>query len=150
MLTEIGGKNTALDLMLTLQGQPAALSLHSKIGVGPLRIDIASLDARFNLDQLGITLIRPLLKLVVNRKSDAEVWAALYDLVLQASLTHPRPTTPDRPSIASLFQGTPNRYKTGSFQNSSMPVKREKEALKCELNSSIELNHPNFIATFFR
>ena len=149
MLTDIGGKNIALDLISTLQVQPASRSLRSKIGVGPLRIDIASLDTRFNLDQLGITLIRPLLKLVVNRRSDAEVWAALYDLVLQASLTHLRPTTPDRPRIASLFQGTPNSYKSGSLQNTSMPVERVKEALKCELNSSIELNHPNFIATFF-
>ena len=116
------------------------------MGVGLLRNDIASLDSRFTLDQLDITLIRPLLKLVVNWKSDAEVWAALYDLVLQASLTHPRP---DRPSIASLVQGTPNSYQSGSFQNMSMPVEEVKKALKCEPNSSFELNNPNFIATIF-
>ena len=149
MLTEIGGKEIALDLISILLVQPATRPLRSKIEVGSLKLDVVSLVVRVFSNQLSITLIRPLLKLVVSRKSDAEVWAALYDLVLQANLTHPRLTTPDRPSIASLFQGTPNSYKSGSLQNTFMPIEGVKEALKCELNSSIELNHPNFIATFF-
>ena len=150
MLIEIGGKEIALDLISILLVQPATRPLRSKIGVGSLKLDVVSLEDRVFSNQLSITLIRPLLKLVVSRRSDAEVWAALYDLVLQANLTLPRPTTPDRPSIASLFQGTPNSYKSGSLQNTFMPIERVKEALKFELNSSIELNHPNFIATFFK
>ena len=136
MLTKVGRKYVALDLISTLLVQPAALSLRSNIGVGLLRDDITSLDAHLTSDRLDITIFSPLLKLVVNRKSDAEVWTAVYDLVLQVSL---RPNTPPRPSS----------YAWGGNPFKSMPLESVKETLKCELNSGLEFNHPNFIASFF-
>ena len=60
--------------------------------------------------------------------------------------TTPPPTGAKLPSI----KGTPHSFNTGSLFNTSEPIEKIQAALRHELNSSLELNHPKFIDTFLK
>ncbi|KAI9805204.1 MAG: hypothetical protein M1825_001040 [Sarcosagium campestre] len=61
----------------------------------------------------------------------------------------PSTPPPSRHIVTSLFKDTLNRYNSGGLHNTSEPVDKVRDALKWELNSRLELDHPNFISTFF-
>ncbi|KAI9715639.1 MAG: hypothetical protein M1812_005791 [Candelaria pacifica] len=152
-----GEKDAILDLILALLAQPAARTIRSRTGNGPLSGDIASFYARLSSEQEPAKHVAPLLKLVLTQQSDVtpqasdvDIWAAVLDLI---SLTRPipQPTTPpqSRPSFTSSFQQTPWSFNTGSFADASEHRKEVDNVLKEELLPSLRIDIPNFIHAVF-
>ena len=62
---------------------------------------------------------------------------------------HPSTTPPPSgPNFASAFKNTSNSFNSGGFQNISEPVEMVRNVLRWELKSNLELDHPDFIATY--
>ncbi|KAL8669127.1 MAG: hypothetical protein Q9168_006267 [Polycauliona sp. 1 TL-2023] len=154
-----GGKDLILDFILALLAQPAARTIRSRIGNGPLSGDIASFYARLSADQEEAKHVAPLLKLVLTPKSgsapqnsDADIWTAVLDLIAHTKPLLPlQPTTPPRshPSFASSFQQTPWSFNTGSFADASEHRKQVDNTLREELLPTLRIDIPDFIPAVF-
>ncbi|KAI9747071.1 MAG: hypothetical protein M1815_004670 [Lichina confinis] len=51
-------------------------------------------------------------------------------------------------NFASSVRDTPNSFSSGGFKNTSEPALKVRDVLRWELNSSLELDHRDFITTF--
>lgn len=139
--------------------QPAARTIHSRIGNGPLSGDIASFYARLSADQEKAKHVAPLLNLVLIPKNgiapengDADIWTAVLDLIVRTRQLRPsEPTTPPQshPSFASSFQPTPWSFNTGSFADASEHRKQVDDVLREELLPTLRIDIPDFIPTVF-
>ena len=138
--------------------QPAARTIRSRIGNGPLSGDIASFYARLSADQGEVKHVAPLLKLVIVPEignaphSDAEIWTAVLDLVARTRpLQPPQPTTPpqSQPSFTSSFPQTPWSFNTGSFADASEHRRQVDDALREELLPTLRIDVPDFIPAVF-
>ncbi|KAH9204398.1 hypothetical protein DL95DRAFT_529276 [Leptodontidium sp. 2 PMI_412] len=107
-------KNLLLDLILTLQNEPAARILPSRIANRTLSGDLTILYSRIDSHQLSVALAVPLVEKVLNHErasttsSEAEFWNSVFDLVSGIKKTTPPPAfekavfdTPLRSSSAS-------------------------------------------------
>ncbi|KAL2056600.1 hypothetical protein ABVK25_002994 [Lepraria finkii] len=154
-----GEKDVILDLILALQAQPAARTIRSRIGNGPLSGDIASFYARLSADQEEATHVAPLLKLVLTPKSritpqnsDADIWTAVLDLIARTKpLQLPQPTTPppSHSSFISSFQQTPWSFNTSSFADASEYRKQVDDVLREELLPTLRIDIPDFLDAIF-
>ncbi|KAL8855302.1 MAG: hypothetical protein Q9178_008056 [Gyalolechia marmorata] len=152
-------KDLILDFILALQAQPAARTIRSRIGNGPLSGDIASFYARLSAGQEKAKHVAPLLKLVLTLKSgiapqnsDADIWTAVLDLIARTKpLLPPQPTTPPQshPSITSSFQHTPWSFNTASFTDASEHRKQVDDVLREELLPTLRIDIPDFIPDVF-
>ena len=89
-LTHVGLKNLVVDLILALQNLPAARLLLSSAGRGTLRSDLLRLGSLVDSDYFNIERFTPLLKTVLNRESDEDVWNNAIATVTE-STPPPRP-----------------------------------------------------------
>ena len=148
-LTNADGRSLARRLIYALLGQEAAQELQSKLSNTTLSDDLAAIYPQVILAAFNIDCIIPLCTLVIDKAADKAIWNAVFDLIAQTKPTR-LPTTPPNsgPGFASAFRNTPNTFNSGGFQNTSEPVERVRDVLKWELNSNLELDHPDFIATY--
>jgi hypothetical protein len=114
LLIFIVAKRLLLDLILTLQNEPAARILPSRIADRTLSGDLTILYSRIDSHQLSIALAVPLVEQVLSHErnsttsSNTEFWSLVFDLVSWVKTTTP-PTafekavfdTPPRSSSAS-------------------------------------------------
>ena len=87
LLTYIVAKTLVLDLIKTLQIEPAARTLPSRIA-GTLSGDLATLYSRMDSNQLDIALAIPPVKQIVGNErtwNDANIWGAVFELIAQTS-----------------------------------------------------------------
>ena len=126
-----------------------AYQLPSKHGGRTLFDDLSGLWVQIDFDQLDVKSVTPVLNSVIREVKDEEIWLAVYAPIAQTKPTHP-PTTPppSGPNFASAFKNTSNCFSSGSFQNTSEPVEMMRNVLRWELQSNLELDHPDFIATY--
>ena len=136
----IGFKNLVLDLILALQNLPAARLLPSPNGRGILRGDLLRFISLVVSNDFDTKSVTPLLNKIIDKAPDADIWDAVYSLVVE-STPPPRPLPyPNR---------TPISFNTGSLTNTSEFRKHFDGALKDELGSSLHIDIPNFFDTFF-
>ena len=146
----VGARDVILDLLLALQSQPAARVILSRAGSGPLIGDLFRLGSQVTSSTLKIGYTAPLLKLVLNEAKDADIWAAVFDLVARTNSV-PQPTTPppSHPSFTSSFRQTPWSFNTGGFEDTSEYRKQVDDLLREELLPSLRIDIPDFVDAVF-
>lgn len=145
------GRVLARRLVYVLQGHDVAQELRSKISSTTVSDDLATIYPQVGSDGFNIQWITPLCGLAVDKASDEAIWEAVFDLIAQTRPTHRPITTPSRSGLrfTSAFQSTPNAYNSdGLLHNTSEPVEKVRGVLKWELKSNLELDHPEFDATY--
>jgi Fungal protein kinase len=104
-------EDLVLDLILALQGLPAARVLRSQIDYKTgLRADLFSLGSKIGSSDFDIKSTIPLVELVVNNAPDMEIWRAVFNLV---TLTSPKQSTPPTAFQNAVFD-TPLRSSSAS------------------------------------
>lgn len=139
-------KDILLDLLIAFQSLPASRHLPSSCGGKSLLDDLSKFIVAVIADDFDIERMIPLLQAVLVKESDYLIWDKVYTVVTE-STPPPRPlTTPPRshPSFPSYAKDTPNHLNSGRLQNTSEPVEKVRDVLRCELNSNLELDHPEF------
>lgn len=92
-------KSLVLDLIVTLQNQPASRILRSRIGDRSLGSDLAILYVRLDSNQLDTALAIPLVEHIVrDEPDDADIWHAVFELVARAN-----PVTPPNAFEKAVF-----------------------------------------------
>ena len=144
------GKFLAHQLVHALLGLNAAQELHSRMSDTTLRHDLAIMYSRIGSDGFNIQWIIPLCALVINNTSEEVIWKAVFDLISTQTELIDQPITPPPPtqSFTSSVKDTPFSFNSGCFQNISETVEMMRNTLKWELNSSLELDHPQFHDTY--
>ncbi|OTA60266.1 hypothetical protein K449DRAFT_396212 [Hypoxylon sp. EC38] len=99
--------------LLMLQNLPAARLLRSRTR-GLLRSDLLRLDLSLDSDDLDFKRIQPLLRAIINKKSDEEIWTQVYHAVAE-----PTPSTPpsNRPPT---YNGTAVKASSSRLANSEI------------------------------
>jgi Fungal protein kinase len=139
-LTYIDFKDLVNNLIWVLHNLPVVRSLHSPNGRDTLKLRLLQLPPQVESDEFDIRSAIPLLNKVRNKASDADIWSAVYSLIIES-------TPPPRP-LPNLV-GTPIVFNTGSLTNTSEHRKYFDNALKEELNSSLHVDVPGFFDAFF-
>ena len=139
-----------LDLILGLQSQPAARTIRSRTGNGPLIGDLFGLGSQITSNTFDLQNINQLIKLVLSQAEDADIWTAVFDLIARIRPL-PLPTTPppSRPSFTSSFRQTPWSFNTGSFADTSEHRNQVDGALKEELLPGLRFDIPDFVPAVF-
>lgn len=142
-------KDILLDLLIAFQSLPASRHLPSSRGGKSLLDDLSKLIVAVIADDFDIERIIPLLQAVLSKESDYVIWGKVYAVVTESTPPRP-PTTPpcSHPSLPSYVKDTPNCFNSGGLQNTSEPVEKVRDVLRCELNSNLELDHPEFDVTY--
>ena len=151
-LMQVELKDNLLDLIHAIQGLPASRHLPSGRGGKSLFDDVSKLMVAVIADDFDIERIIPLLQAVLSKESDYVIWDKVYAVVTESTTPPPPPppTTPpcSHPSFLSYIKDTPNCFNSGGLQNTSEPVEKVRDVLRCELNSNLELDHPEFDVTY--
>jgi Fungal protein kinase len=132
-------KNPTLDLILALQNLPASRLLPSSTGRGTLFGDLSRFSSMIDSEQFNVERVIPLLKGVINNKSDEILFTKVYAAVTES-------TPPPRP-LPYLAQ-TPHKQTTSSIVNSSEHRKYMDDVLKEELGP-LYVGVPGFYDVFF-
>ncbi|KAI1659446.1 hypothetical protein F4813DRAFT_401524 [Daldinia decipiens] len=132
-------KDLIAKLLQGLQKVDVAQLLPSRTR-GPLQADLLRLQLSLVSGDLDFDRVKPLLRAVINKKSDEDIWAQVY-------YTFTESTLPPR-TIASHFQQTASSPNMVSLVNSSELRKNIDNILKEELGLMC-VNVPRFYETFF-
>ncbi|KAL8906150.1 MAG: hypothetical protein Q9207_002183 [Kuettlingeria erythrocarpa] len=145
-----GETDVLLDFLFALLKQPAARIIRSRTGNRPLFGDISSLIDQIMSNTLKTEYIAPLIKLVLTKAEDTEIWIAVFDLVARTKPI-PRPVTPPEPhpSFTPSFQQTPWSFNTGGFVEATEHRKKIDDVLKEELRPTLRIDIPDFILAVF-
>ncbi|KAI9854205.1 MAG: hypothetical protein M1813_001337 [Trichoglossum hirsutum] len=135
-----GLKELVLDLILALQGLPAARLLRSPNGRDTLRTHLLRFTPLVDSGDFDIRSAIPLLNKVLSGAPDADIWGGVYSLVTES-------TPPPRP--LPYLDRTPISFNTGSLANTSEYRKYFDDALKDELDSSLYIDISSLFDTFF-
>ncbi|KUI73409.1 Rhodopsin kinase [Cytospora mali] len=135
-------QNLSIGVILALLAVPASRLLRSSSGGKNLFNDLSRLNSSINSDEVDFDFdcILPLLKAVLAKKPDNEIWTKVYNAVTES-------TPPPRP-VASSVQQTPWLHNTGSFVNTSEYRKYMDDILKEELGL-MYVGIPGFSKAFF-
>ncbi|KAI5853656.1 hypothetical protein GGS23DRAFT_608368 [Durotheca rogersii] len=131
-------RNVAIDLFVALN----ALQLPRLLPFGGTNLfnHILRLTLAISSSDFDLTRTKPLLRAVVAKKPDEEIWAQVYRAVTES--------TPPPRSIASHLQQTPSSRNMGSLVNSSEYRKNTDGVLKEDLGP-LYVDIPQFHETFF-
>ena len=97
-------------LLYTLQGHEVALDLRSKFSDQNVASELATLFRRIQNRDFKYEYYRSLVRLVIDKKSDAEIWSAVLNLITTISRVSPPA------SIVPSFDDTPIRHSSASQQ----------------------------------
>ena len=149
LLIDADGRSLASRLIIAFLGHDVAQELPSRASNATLSDDLAAIYSQVRSVAFNIDWIVPLCTLVIDKASDEAIWTAVFDLIAQTKPTD-RPITPSpsRPKFTSSIKDTPFSYNSSTIQNTSEAVADVRNVLRWELNSSLELDHPEFITTF--
>ena len=115
-------------LLSNLQGEEVAFKLRSKTSSRDIASDLSDLFKRVRSDDFNYSYYRPLIKLVIQKAPDIEIWNAVFDLITTLSRVTP-PT-----SIPPTFDSTPITHTSvsqqGSEQTASIVEKRVFEEIR--------------------
>nr|KMM71665.1 hypothetical protein CPAG_07968 [Coccidioides posadasii RMSCC 3488] len=100
-------------LLAALQNTEAAFVLWSRISSCDVASEIAHLFARVRNGDFSYTHYRPLVKLIIQKASDYDIWSAILDLITTLSRVTPTPA-----SVPPTFDNTPITHSSASQQGS--------------------------------
>ena len=123
-------RKAASGLLLALIGSEASGHLGSRTGNRDIASDLFRLRQRVQKGDLNYEYYRALVRLVIQKASDVDIWSAVFNLITTISRLTP-PT-----SIAPSFDGTPITRSSASQQGSEQTEKLLKapifhEIMKC-------------------
>ncbi|KAL1973894.1 hypothetical protein VTN31DRAFT_5454 [Thermomyces dupontii] len=101
------------DLFHILSKTKVASSLPSRISSRNLRQELAAVYWRIQDGDLSYNGYRPLVKLVIQKAADVDIWSAVFDLIAKGSRVTPLPT-----SAQNVVDNTPVKASSGSLQGS--------------------------------
>jgi len=152
LLTYIVLQDHALDLILALQALPASRSLSSSNGGKNLFGDLSRLNQAINAGDFDVRRVIPLLRAVLDTKSDTVIWEKVYEVTAESTFsTIDKPSTPppSDPSRTASFQQTPWTFNTGSFADTSDLRRNVDPILKDEVEDHLTIDHPDIFDAFF-
>ncbi|RMZ89596.1 hypothetical protein DV736_g3180, partial [Chaetothyriales sp. CBS 134916] len=124
------GRQKAISRLLTaLMGQETALDLHSRVSNRNVASELATLLGRFRQGQVSYAHCLPLVRLVIQKASDFDIWSAVLDLITTLS----RVTPPA--SIPTAFDDTPITHSSASQQGAEQTRELVKKRLFEEIRS---------------
>ncbi|KJZ69638.1 hypothetical protein HIM_10977 [Hirsutella minnesotensis 3608] len=104
------GQKAISRLLTALMGAEAALNLRSRISSRDVASELALLFASVRKGDFTYSYYRPLVRLVLQRASDSEIWSAVLDLI--STLTRVTPPA----SVPATFDSTPITHSSASQQ----------------------------------
>ncbi|KAL8747174.1 MAG: hypothetical protein Q9190_000914 [Brigantiaea leucoxantha] len=136
-------QTTLSKLLLALLGHQAAFHLRSKIGKSNLSADLFKLFNFIPKGRYDYEDYRMLIRLVITRASDTDVWNAVFDLVATSVTTTP-PT-----SIPPTFTDTPVKTSSSSQQGSEQTKALVEERIFQEIEKCTYQDVGNFFFKYF-
>ncbi|RWA14481.1 hypothetical protein EKO27_g553 [Xylaria grammica] len=137
--TDLDLQTSGLVLFSAFLNHPASRRLPSRTGHDNLLLDISNLIPALASNTVHPDRIKPLLRAVLARQPDTEIWEQVYHVVTVS--------TPPREVISSILH-TPWRLTTSSTINSSEKRDRMDKLLSEELGV-MYIDVPNFYEAFF-
>ncbi|KAF2458841.1 serine/threonine-protein kinase Sgk2 [Lineolata rhizophorae] len=110
--TQNSHRKAISQLLYVLLGTEAALDLRSKTSCRDVAAELSSLFGRVRDGEFKYDSFRPLVRLVIQKKSDFEIWSAVFDLITKLSRVTPFPSVP------TGFDDTPITHTSASQQGS--------------------------------
>ncbi|KJZ74259.1 hypothetical protein HIM_06265 [Hirsutella minnesotensis 3608] len=126
-------------LLTTLMGTKVAFRLLSKTSGRDVASDLALLFSRIRKGDFTYSYYRPLVRLVLRKASDSEIWSAVLDLI--TTLT--RVTPPE--SVPATFDSTPITHSSASQQG----VEQTRELVERKVFEEIRLCTYRDVEGFF-
>ena len=130
-------------LLSTLLGHEVALTLRSKTGAGDLASELYNLIKRVQNGYFNYQQYRPLLRLVVKKAPDLDIWNAVFDLVRSISQRTPPA------SIPPSFDGSPVIYSSASMQGDEQTKRFLENSLFDEIKNCTYRNVGRFFIKYF-
>ncbi|KAF2454800.1 FunK1 protein kinase [Lineolata rhizophorae] len=130
-------------LILALTGTRAAFHLRSKTRSEDVASELVTLFRRIRNDDFTYDRYRPLVKLVIDRKPDVEIWSAVFDLITTLS----RATPPA--SVPAGFDDTPITHTSASQQGAEQTRKLVEERLFEEIGRCTYPSVEGFVEKHF-
>ncbi|RMZ90674.1 hypothetical protein DV736_g2093, partial [Chaetothyriales sp. CBS 134916] len=142
-MSEDGRQKAISRLLSALMGAEVALDLQSKTGSREVAAELAILFGRVRKGDFNYDHYRPLVKLVIQKAADFEIWSAVLDLITTLSRVTP-PT-----SIPTTFYDTPITHSSASQQGAEQTRELVKKRLFEEIRSCIYREVGGFIQKYF-
>ncbi|KAI0836075.1 hypothetical protein F5Y06DRAFT_274145 [Hypoxylon sp. FL0890] len=133
-------QNIAIELLSALQGLRVSRLLPSRNGKKNLLRDLPGLISAVDSDAFDFDRVKPLLRAVIDRKPDEEIWNQVYYALTES--------TPPPRTIASRLHQTPSSRNLGSLVNSSERRNDTDPVVKEDLGP-MYVDIPQFYETFF-
>ncbi|KAH8743883.1 serine/threonine-protein kinase Sgk2 [Diaporthe sp. PMI_573] len=130
-------------LLLALVGSKAAFNLPAPDGSGNVAAKLFSVQQDVRGSAVKLDQFRPLVRRVVDKSSDIDIWSAVFDLITAVS-----PSTPPPSSIAPTFKGTPIKTSSNRLADSETREIVERE-LFYEIKDCTFRNVGGFCDKFF-
>ncbi|OJD27201.1 hypothetical protein ACJ73_01406 [Blastomyces percursus] len=133
-------------LVYTLQGTDAALNLSSQINDQKADSDLADLYTRLRKEKgsFNYSPYRALVRLVIQKAPDVDIWKAVYQLIETVSQLTPPATVPP------TSDGTPWRSTSSSQRGNEQTRKLVEERLFDEIRTCTHKDVGGFDAKYFR
>ncbi|KAI0827237.1 hypothetical protein F5Y06DRAFT_236644 [Hypoxylon sp. FL0890] len=131
-------QNITIDILLALQQLPASRVL--RFNNQPLLSGLSSLTSTVASNNIDFDRVKPLLKAVIAKKSDEEIWTQVYRAVTES--------TPPPRTISTRLEQTPSSRNMGSLVNSSERRNDTDDVLKEDLGP-MYVDVPQFYEAFF-
>ena len=106
-------QNVVSRLLHALQGEEAAFNLQSSISSRDVASELSDLFKRVRNGDFSYQDYRPLVKLVILKASDYDIWSAVLDLIAKLSRA-----TPVSTNLPPAFDSTPITHTSASLQGS--------------------------------
>ncbi|KAF2452554.1 hypothetical protein BDY21DRAFT_329029 [Lineolata rhizophorae] len=146
-LVSFNGRDIVLNLLGALQLLPASSRLCFGHDVGRLSGNIALLYAGLSSGQIDLRHTADLVRAVVARAEDTQIWTAVYDLITR---TKPSPVTPPHSGAPfAVSKQTPWKFSTASAVNSSDLRRDVGPMLRAEMENNITIDQPLLFDAFF-
>ncbi|KAH8753809.1 FunK1 protein kinase, partial [Diaporthe sp. PMI_573] len=138
-----GRRKTISRLLTALMGAEVALDLYSRASNRNVASELATLLGRVRKGDFSYAHYRPLVSLVIENKSDFEIWSAVLDLITPLS----RVTPPA--SVPTAFDDTPITHSSASQQGGEQTRELVKKRLFEEIRSCTYRSVGGFVQKYF-
>lgn len=138
-----GFRKAILELLATLLTLDAAKYLPSPVGNRDVAFDIIRLHQRIQKGEFNYQLYRSLSQVIIKKATDANIWSAVFELIITISRTTP-PT-----SISVSFEDTPITSSSASQQGGEQTRKLVEARIFEEIRECTYRNVGRFYTKYF-
>ncbi|RMZ85501.1 hypothetical protein DV736_g6579, partial [Chaetothyriales sp. CBS 134916] len=142
-ISEDGRQKAISRLLSALMGAEVALGLQSKTSSREVAAELAILFGRVRQGDFNYDHYRPLVKLVIQKAADFEIWSAVLNLITTLSRVTPPAIIP------TVFYDTPITHSSSSQQGTEQTRELVKKRLFEEIRSCTYREVGGFIQKYF-